>query len=117
MKPSVYHPLQLALGLAIWITWFGVVYGGLSLVCVSAPPDASLGPFTWINGLLLVVTMLVALLLLYYGWQCWRAPGHGAEEARRARVLVARVAAGLHLVAALATLAVGIPLLVLPPCV
>lgn len=117
MKPNSSHPLQLALGLTIWIIWFGFIYGALSLGCVIAPPPPSLGPLTWINGMLLATTVLVASWLFYHAWQCWRASAGGAKENKHSGILVARVSAGLHLLAALATLAVGVPTLVLPPCV
>lgn len=116
MKPAPRHPIHLALGLAIWIIWFGAIYGGLSLACVTAPPSPSLGPYTWVNGVLLLSTVAVVLLLAYLAWRCWYAPGIGDERERHARRLVARVSAGLYIAAAIATLGVGLPMIVLPPC-
>lgn len=114
---SPFHPIQLALGLAVWIIWFGTIYGGLSLGCVVAPPDPEQGPFTWINALLLLVTLAIAALLLNWARNCWRAAGRETGPDRSPRALIAHVAAGLHLTAAIATLAVGLTLLALPPCV
>lgn len=116
MKPAPDHPIHLALGLTIWISWFGAIYGGLSLVCVIAPPNPSFGPFTWVNGLLLLSTAAVTLLLGYLGWRCWRAPVAGEQRERHARRMVARVSAGLYVTAAVSTLGVGVPMMVLPPC-
>lgn len=114
---SPYHPVQLALGLTVWIAWFGTIYGGLSLACVVAPPAPGQGPFTWINALLLLSTLIVTGLLLLWARNCWRAPGAGTEQERQPRVLIARVSGGLHLAAAIATLAVGLTVTALPACV
>lgn len=109
------HPLQLALGLIVWSLWFLGVYAGLSVACAVAPPDISRGAITWINGVLLAPTLAVAALLLYWGGQCWRASG--ASEGNPRKRFIARVGAGVHLAGAVAALAIGLPLLRLPPCV
>jgi len=105
------HPLQLALGLIIWSGWFVLVYSVLSIGCEFAMPDNSLSPFNWLNALLLVLTLITTGLLGFLAWHCWRAPVPSGN-----RQFIARVAAGIYLVAAIATLAVGLPVLVLPPC-
>jgi hypothetical protein len=105
------HPLQLALGLIIWSGWFVLIYLVLSIGCAFAAPDNSLSPFNWLNALLLVLTLVTTVLLGFFAWRCWRAqtpPGDGR--------FIARVAAGVYLVAAVSTLAIGLPVLVLPPC-
>ena len=106
------HPVQLVVGLVIWSLWFVLVYGGLSVGCEFAPPATSAGSFTWINALLLALTLATLALLLSAAWRCWRAPAQAGNSH-----FVARLAAALYLVAAIATLAVGLPILVLPPCV
>ncbi len=100
------HPLQLVLGLTVWAIWFVALYGGLSVACKLAPPPASAGALTWLNGALLLFTLATAALLGYWARLCWRAQG-----------FIARVGAGVHLASAVATLAMGLPALVLPPCV
>jgi hypothetical protein len=105
------HPLQLALGLIIWSAWFVLVYGVLSVGCEFAMPDNALSPFNWLNALLAVLTFATTALLAFCAWRCWRAPVQAG-----ARDFVARVAAGVYLAAAFSTLAVGLPVLVLPPC-
>ena len=115
--PSPYHPLQLALGLIVWAVWFSAIYGALSVACVLAPPPPAQGPFTWINATLLLCTLPVIALLLLWARQCWRAVEEGKGRDTPPRRLIVRVAAGVHLAGAIATLSVGLTLLVLPPCV
>lgn len=110
------HPAHMVSGLVIWALWFVVVYAFLSVSCAVAPPDEALGRTTWINTVLLLMTALTACLLMAAGVRCWRvrrsmtqAPHH-----RRFSVSVAMTVYGLS---ALATLAVGLPVLVWPPCV
>ena len=116
------HPWQLALGLSVWALWFVAVYGGLSVACAVAPPDAALGARNVVNGALLLLTVFTAALLGFWAWQCGRAvAARGAEAgegdaAARSRFMAA-VAAALHAVAAVSTLVVGLPLMVMAPCV
>ncbi len=70
-----FHPLQLTLGLIVWSVWFVALYGGLSVACAVAPPAATLGALTWINGLLLLLTLATTALLAYWAHGCWRAAG------------------------------------------
>jgi hypothetical protein len=108
------HPLQLALGLVVWSAWFVALYGGMSVGCAVAPPDVARGPFTWINGALLVLTVLTLAPLLYWSLRCWRARPGSADRERR---FIAAMGAAVHLVAAGAVVAIGLPILVLPPCI
>lgn len=105
------HPLQLALGLIIWSVWFVLIYSVLSVGCAFAMPDNALSPFNWLNALLLVLTLLTTALLAFFAWRCWRVPAPPGNHH-----FIARVAAGVYLVAAISTLAIGSPVLVLPPC-
>lgn len=108
----VSHPLQLAMGLIIWSLWFVLIYAGLSVACSFTPPAAELQVTSWINALLLAVTILTTTLLGHCAYRCWRVP-----EAPGNRQFVARVATGVYLVASGATLAIGLPISVLPPCI
>lgn len=105
------HPLQLALGLIIWSLWFVLIYAVLSIGCEFAMPDNSLSPLNWLNVVMMVLTLLTTGLLVFFAWRCWRAP-----TPRGNPHFIAQVAAGIYLVAAISTLAIGIPVLVLPPC-
>lgn len=113
MKGAACHPLQTVLGLAVWLAWFAAVYGGLSLGCAVAPPPAAAGAWNWLNGLLALISITVAVLLLGLAWRCWRAARPETPAGQR---FVARLAAGGHLTAALGTLFVAWPLARLPPC-
>jgi len=110
------HPLQLALGLLIWANWFVVAYGGLSVGCAVAAPDPARGPLTWINAALALVTLATAAWLFWLTWRCWRH-AQTADPATEHGGFIAPVAAGGHLLAALSTVAVGAPLVLLPPCI
>lgn len=111
MMFSPTHPLQLALGLIIWSGWFVLMYAVLSISCAFAMPDNSLSPFNWLNALLLVLTLITTALLGFLAWRCWRVPTQPGHYR-----FIARVAAGIYLASAVSTLAVGLPVLVLPPC-
>ncbi len=110
---SVTHPIQLVLGLIIWALWFVVIYGGLSVACVIAPPDISSGSYTWINGSVLVLTLLTTGFLLILANVCRRAALRKGSGIIR---FITGVAAGIYLASAVATLMVGLPVLALPPC-
>jgi hypothetical protein len=108
-----FHPLQLALGLIVWSAWFVALYGGLSVGCALAPPAVESGAWTWLNGLLAAVTALTFGWLVRQGWTCWRTPDRPDSPPRR---FITTVGAAVYVVAAVSTLVVGIPVLVLPPC-
>lgn len=105
------HPMQLVYGLVIWCIWFVAVYSVLSLGCAFALPDNHLSSFNWLNALMLALTLIITLVLVLLAVYCWRARATPEDQ-----YFTARLAAGLYLVAAIATLAVGFPVLVLPPC-
>lgn len=109
-----YHPLQIPLGLALWLLWFGAAYGGLSLGCSLAPPAA--GPWNWLNGAIGLSAFATAALLGGLALGAWRAAGR-AGEGEAGKRFVARVAAAGHLVGALGTLFVAYPLARLAPCI
>ncbi|WP_205126655.1 hypothetical protein [Nitrincola tibetensis] len=113
------HPAQIVMGFVIWSIWFIAMYGGLSVVCQLAPPDVEQGPLTWLNGGLLTFALLVIALLLFLAWRSGRycASRHKAsEEAVGFERFVGYVSTVLYLIAAVATLAGTLPVLVLPPC-
>ena len=114
--PAPSHPLQLVLGLVVWSAWFVLLYGGLSVGCALAPPAPEAGTANWLNALLLLATLATTVLLTLWARSCWRAAGRSKDNGAQTR-FITRIAAGVHLVAAAATLAVGLPTLALPPCV
>ncbi|RZL62851.1 MAG: hypothetical protein EOP81_14900 [Variovorax sp.] len=128
MSLRAHHPWQLMLGLSVWALWFVVAYGSLSVACAVVPPDPSLGARNAVNATLLVLTVLTAALLTFWAWRCARAALHrsdqqgqegqqGEDNANDRRRFMAGVAAALHACAAVSTLVVGLPLLVMAPCV
>lgn len=114
------HPLNLVLGLIVWSGWFVFIYGGLAVACAVAPPDLEKGVMSWTNILLLVLGLLLALLLLLCARRCWRArPARGApaETGKSNQRFIGSAAAAVYLASAVATLAVAMPAVTLPPCV
>lgn len=118
MKPPASHPLHLVLGLTVWFAWFCVVYGGLSVACAVAAPAPEAGPFNPVNAGLLLLTLLTTGLLAWAARECRHAARElPADACGGRRRFVADAAAALYALAALSTLLVGLPLLLLPPCV
>jgi hypothetical protein len=106
--------MHLALGLIVWSAWFVALYGGLSVGCALAPPDAELGARTWLNGLLGAFTAFTLAGLVLWSWLSWRA-ARASLAGSRERFLTT-LSAALYAVAAVSTLVIGLPILGLPPC-
>jgi len=113
------HPLHLVLGLSVWAVWFTVLYGGQAVGCAVAAPEVARGPWTWINGSLLLLTLATAALLGFAAWSTLRgaAQRQGDKESVKRERFMATSAGVLYFTAAVSTLLVGVPLLLLPPCV
>lgn len=117
MITSPAHPAHLVLGLAVWSVWFVVLYGGLSVACAVAPPAPTTGALNWINGVLLLLTLLVTALLLVQTRRCLSAVRRSHDRpASRLSGFLPAVSGALYLASAVATLAVGLPVIMLPPC-
>lgn len=110
------HPAHMVSGLVIWALWFVLMYAFLSVSCAVAPPAEALGRITWINGILLVMTVLTILLLAAASVHCWRLRRSMTEASDHRRFSVA-VATSVYALSSVATLVVGLPVLVWPPCV
>ena len=63
-------------------------------------------------GVLTLLTLALLFWLARYFWRLSRPP----HELNERQQFVTKLAAGIHFIAALATLFVGIPLLQIPPC-
>jgi len=112
------HSLQLLLGLVVWALWFVAVYGGLSVACSVLPAPAERGPFGWVNGVLLALTVATAAFLAGAAFACGRAASRiDPSTEHGVRQFIARAATALYAIAAFSTLFVGLPLLVIWPCV
>jgi ABC-type transport system involved in cytochrome bd biosynthesis fused ATPase/permease subunit len=117
MRISANHPLNMVTGLGLWLVWLGVVYGGLSVACAVAAPASALGAFTWVNGALLLLTLLATGLIAWITWMTAREARRLAGQAPASRQrFIAWVAAALNGIAAVSTVVVGLPLAWLPPC-
>lgn len=116
MQPlrSPYNPVHIPLGLVLWSIWFVVIYGGLSVGCSLFPPDPEQRQWTWLNGSLAVLSLFTALALLGLA-RLFQLAGRN-DRATPAERFVARLAAGVNLIGAIATVFVAIPILSLPPC-
>ncbi|MDO6442839.1 hypothetical protein [Marinobacter sp. 2_MG-2023] len=118
MTPSPFHPINLVLGLIIWALWFVLLYGGLSIGCAFAPPDAGDGAWTWINAASLVVALMVTGYLLTCAYACWKASSpSSAAKAQPLNTFISKTSAAVYLVSAVASLMLVLPGVRLPPCV
>ncbi|MFN7156167.1 MAG: hypothetical protein ACK4OE_21055 [Acidovorax sp.] len=112
------HPIQLITGLTLWFVWLCLVYGGAAVACAVAPPPPQAGPWNWVNGTLLLVSAVFALGFAVAAWRSVRffkaLPGNEPTATRRR--FFASAAAVLHGVAAVSTVVVALPLVVLAPC-
>ncbi len=106
------HPLQLALGLTVWSMWFVIAYGAVSLAC-DVPAHRGEARLPGVTLTLFAFTLATAAGLAAAAWWCWRG-AHGRDPNAN---FVARTAAWLHGVAAVSTVFVGLPLLLVPACV
>lgn len=106
------HPLHLAIGLTVWFVYFIIVYGGMSVGCEISEARNSTHPFNIINGFVLLVTMAFTIPLAWLAWKCHRATPNKPTQGR----FVLRLSAVLYAISALATLLVGLPGVIYPPC-
>ncbi|QJR82632.1 hypothetical protein CA267_018675 [Alteromonas pelagimontana] len=112
MKIVSTHPWHITAGLVIWAVWFVAIYGGLSVACVVSPPPPDSGVFNWINAALMISTLVTSAYLAWCALLCWRRMQDSVKQAR----FTLRLAAAVYLVGCLATLAVGVPTMVIVPC-
>lgn len=113
---SPYHPMQMVLGLTTWIVWFILKYGVLAFVCELSPSSAEQGPWTWINAALLLGSLIITSLLLYWAHACWRAASAGIGQNGPSSFFIAKLGAGINLLGAIVTFSQGLIALLLPPC-
>ena len=107
-------PLHLVLGPVLWILWFMAAYAALSVGCqLLNPPPLSV--FNALNISLLLLTLLVLVCLSVLAVRSWRSGKHSSSQTRAQR-FTARVGFVLYVLAAVATLACALPLLVFLPC-
>lgn len=107
---AVLHALY---GLGVWAICFVVLYAGVSIGCGTSLPGHNIGP---INGL---TAVLVALWVLHVGVSaCLVIRANRALRAgHSSRCFMQRLTLFLHSTAFVATVAAGLPVLLLVPCV
>lgn len=109
MKPNAWH---LVAGLTLWFAWFCATYGGLAVACAVAPPPPAQGAWTWLNAAVLLLGVAFTAAFGLASRACARATGHDERER-----FMARAGTALYAVAALSTLLVALPAVVMTPCV
>lgn len=103
----------LPLIIALWCAWFVVLYGGHAVGCAVAAPAPEAGIWNPLNGALLLLTLITFAVLARLALGHCRA-GRAAETAQDR--LGGFLNGGTALVAAVATLVIGAPLVVYPAC-
>lgn len=110
------YPLLLVAGLVVWAVWFVLLYSILSIACNISPP-ATNHPWNWLNGALLVMTLITAAKLLYFAYyfSAKRSLAHVASSPTKH--FINWIIVAVFIVAAIATSAIGIMTLFFPPCI
>ncbi len=108
-----FSPLYSLTGPLIWCIWFVALYGGLSVLCVRVANAGASGP-GWVNLVLGLLTLLAVLTLSVLAWRSLQELRQ-FREADDTRLYLWLALAG-QLVSALAVVAVGLPVVYLPPC-
>lgn len=114
MKPHAWH---LVIGLTLWFAWFSATYGGVAVACAIAPPSPAQGAWTWINA---TVLLLAVAFTAGFGWVAWysaRGMQRMQPDAHARDRFFAHTATALYGVAALSTMLVALPAVLMPPCV
>ena len=122
-RPLSYrHLTGMVSGLVVWAVWFVGVYGLAGLCCERGWNERGVPGGNLLSAALLGTTV-IALIVIgwcarrgYSGWRSGRGRvAHGQEARHRARFM-GFVMFALSLVAAVATVMVAIPILMLDPC-
>jgi hypothetical protein len=108
------HPLQLVLGPTLWALAFVALYGGHAVGCATLDVGAQPVAFIAFRTVLFLMATAVGVVLFWLGLRAWR---HRPAVGARTEGFLARIAAGVHLTAAVSLPAIAAPLLVLPPCI
>ena len=103
-------------GLALWVSAFVFLYGGLSVGCraaLSPPPWLNTDSVTlWLSGLWLAHVIGAAALL----YASWRRRDDPPRHEGGAAGFLERLTLTLDGIAIAAIVAIGVPILLLPPC-
>lgn len=121
--PRTYRHLPgMVSGLVVWAVWFVAVYGLAGLGCERGWNEHGVPGGNLLSAALLGTTV-VALTIIgwcarrgYSGWRSGRERRAHGQEARHRVRFMGFVMFALSLVAAVATVMVAIPILMLDPC-
>lgn len=111
------HAWHLVLGLTLWFVWFCVTYGGLAVACAVAPPPVGAGALNWLNASVLLLAVATTAAFAAGAWASARTARRlpaGNIAARRR--FISRAATALYITAAVSTVAVALPAVLLAPC-
>lgn len=114
MKPNAWH---LVIGLTLWFAWFSATYGGVAAACAVAEPAPAQGAWTWINATVLLLALACTAGFGGAAWFSARGAQRLQADAHARDRFFAHTATALYAVAALSTVLVAMPAVVLPPCV
>jgi len=107
--------LAMMSGLIVWASCFVVLYVALSLGCRYGIPDfsaAGLPGLVWVLALLWLAHLALLGCMAHATWRRYRASGQASPAYRFAL----RSTLALHVVGFLATVVIGFPVLMMPPC-
>lgn len=103
-------------GLALWVSAFVFLYGGLSVGCRAALSPAPLlntdSVTLWLSGVWLLHVIGAAALL----YASWRRRDDPPRHEGGAAGFLERLTLSLDGIAIAAIVAIGVPILLLPPC-
>jgi hypothetical protein len=107
---ALYRLLDPAFGLFAWALYFLIVYVGQALAC-SLLPDMGSGERMLVTAALVGATLVTAGVVAIHGWRRYRSGGALYDSP-----FLARLAAALDALAALAVAWMLIPILLTPLC-
>lgn len=110
--------LRLVAGLGVWASCFVLLYAGLSLGCASALAGKHIAGVSVLSALLAVIWVahMTALVVMFLrAWRNRNVLPTDVQPASTAR-FTGRLTWVLHGVALVATVVIGLPVLMLPAC-
>jgi len=114
VKPGAWH---LVIGLTLWFAWFCATYGGVAAACAIAEPAPGQGAWTWINATVLVFGLACTAGFVCAAWLSARGARRLPSDAHARVRFLAHVGTALYTIAALSTVLVALPAVLMPPCV
>jgi len=109
-------------GLIVWAVWFVLVYGLTGVGCDAGWQQRDVPGGNLLSGLMLLATLAALALMSWSAWRGFRGWHHGndltvagAEKKERLRFM-GLVMGVLSVLAAVGTVMIAIPILMLDPC-